>query len=198
MTPTVVLLGGNSGSGKSMAGEALARAMGFQLASVDDFRLLLQRVATADHLVPVHRFFADIDHLGAEEMTSRYQAVAAVVSSALEIVVANHISTGAPIVLEGDTLLPAMVAKQQFVGAPAEGVRAAFLIENDGFELRRRIRARARGGTEPSNERSERDARFSLAYGAWLEKECHRLAVPVVRPEPFATVVERLRDAIGQ
>jgi 2-phosphoglycerate kinase len=198
MTPTVILLGGNSGSGKTRAGEALARALGFQFASADDFRPLLQRVSTADHLSVINRYFAGLDRMDSTAMTSGYQAVAAVVSSAIEIVVANHISSGAPILIEGDTILPSMAAKNDFLGSPGEAVRSAFLIEGDAYQLRHNLHARNDGPRRLEGDRFEIQARFSLAYGAWLEADCNRLGVPIVRPEPFASVVERLRQALTQ
>ena len=124
-------------------------------------------------------------------------AVAQVVSHALEIVVANHVATDTPTILEGDGLLPAFAARRVFanrhVGA---SVRAVFLIEEDETRLFRSAAERGRGFELLTPAHQRRQVRVSWLYGQWLQQEAIRYGLPVVTPHPWETLAERVVNVI--
>ncbi|HEV7213914.1 MAG TPA: hypothetical protein VGP33_02220, partial [Chloroflexota bacterium] len=133
----VLLLGGSSGSGKSTLAPRIARHFGASWLEADDFRLAIQRATTPASHPALHFFLkdqmemrADFWQLPPEAFRDGLIAVGEVVSDALEIVVANHVAQGRPIVLEGDGILPAMAARRTFSGIDVgNAVRTIFLVE---------------------------------------------------------------------
>src|SRR5690348_6357702 len=89
---TVLLIGGHSGTGKTVVARTLARQWSLALTEVDDFRLVLQRVTTPAQQPALHAMLADLGDPGtpAEALCRDLIAVAEVMSTALEIVIANH------------------------------------------------------------------------------------------------------------
>jgi hypothetical protein len=128
---TVLLLGGSSGVGKTRLARQLAWQLGMDWLSADDIRLALQRATRGAALPALHAFFDDLPTLSAEAMATRYLAVAEIVSHALEIVIAHHIATASPVVVEGDTILPALAVQQSFAElSVGSQVRGVFLVES--------------------------------------------------------------------
>ena len=191
---TVLLLGGASGVGKSSVSYRLARHFGVDCLEVDDFQAVLERMTTPAEQPELH-FFATrreewrrLDEEGRLAHALRYGAVMA---EALEVVVANHLEGGAPIVLEGDFILPSLAAQETFGGEPADGrVRAVFLYEEDEAQIARNYLARE--GREQAGR-----ARASWRYGEWLRGEAARLGLPAVAARPWETVLERCIAAVG-
>jgi hypothetical protein len=67
-----------------------------------------------------------------------------VLTPALEAMIASHLESGAPLVVEGDFLLPALAVQPAYQGMAAGGqVRAIFLYEDEEAQLRRNFATRA-------------------------------------------------------
>jgi 2-phosphoglycerate kinase len=111
----VLLIGGNSGSGKTTLARALGLRFGIPWAQVDDFRLALQRMTTPADQPDLHFFLATerVWQLSAEHLCSGLIGVAEVVSGAMGVVIAHHVLTPHPLILEGDGLTPAMAAARE-------------------------------------------------------------------------------------
>lgn len=171
---------------------------GIGLAEVDDFRLVLQRMTTPAHYPALHFFLsADILQWPVETLRDQLVAVNQIVSSALEIVIANHVATNTPCILEGDGILPAFAAQQSF--AQLEGgraVRAAFIIERDKDRLFHNMQMRGRSFDTFSSRAQHQWGELSWQYGQWLEDEAIRCGIPVVPAQPWNTLAERIRAAI--
>ncbi|MDP9316835.1 MAG: AAA family ATPase [Chloroflexota bacterium] len=196
---TVLLLGGSSGVGKTTIAAHLAPQLGMTWGSVDDVRLVLERMTTPDHQPALHFFFQHLTQLAPEDLAQRYQAVAAVVSYALEIIVANHVATAAPLLLEGDTITPSMAAQRQFADlAVDQQVRAVFLVESDEAIIRHNMLERGRGIEQASPQDIARMIRFSWLHGQWLQHEARRYGLPVIAARPRETVIDRILAAIAQ
>jgi 2-phosphoglycerate kinase len=193
----VLLIGGSSGVGKTTVATLVAARLGMTWASADDFRLVLQRSTTPAQQPVLHAFFRDLPYLAGEALAHRYIEVGRYVSYAIEIVIANHVATNAPIVLEGDTLMPE-VAAQRVVADLDVGdlVRAVFIVEADADQLRQNILARGRGVEQLSSVQLARFVQFSWCYGQWLQQEAMRYGLPVVPARPKETLVDRLLAAI--
>src|SRR2546423_141621 len=79
----------------------------------------------------------------------------------LEAVIANHLESKTPVVLEGDFIHPALAAQTTFAGMPNGGqVRALFLYEEDEGQLVENFLQR-----EPEQGPQATRARVSWLYG---------------------------------
>jgi 2-phosphoglycerate kinase len=184
----VLLLGGASGVGKTCVSYRLARHYGVGIVEVDDFQIVLERMTSPDRYPVLHFWRIHPDEaqaMGEEQLLAHTLAYAAVMAEALEPVIANHLETSTPLVLEGDFILPALAAQADYNGIPAEGqVRGLFLLEDDEEQLRRNYLLR-------EGEEQPRRARASWCYSNWLRQESERLGVPAITARPWDTVLER-------
>ncbi|WP_084962134.1 AAA family ATPase [Thermoactinospora rubra] len=189
MTP-IVLLGGASGTGKTRVSYPLARRLGVPLVEVDDIVEALQAMTTPEQAPLLHYWRVDprARTLGPEEIVRVQIAVAEALTPAIVAVVANHLDTGTPVVVEGDYLLPAVALRPEFGGR----VRAVVLHEPDEERLAANYRAR-----EPEAGDQAGRARVSRLYGDWLAGQARSLGVPVVAARPWHDVLDRVTAALG-
>jgi hypothetical protein len=111
---------------------------------------------------------------------------------ALAAVVANHLETQTPIVLEGDFILPALAAQTDFVGIPNNGaVRGVFLYEPEQEQLLANYLMR-----EPNSGPQHKRAEVSWLYGQWLKREAERCGVPALPARPWDSVFDRILAAV--
>jgi len=197
---TVLLIGGSSGTGKTTLARAIARAAGAAWIEADDFRLVLQRLTTPARQPELHAFLSgDVWSRPPEELRDRFIAVGEIVSNALEIVVANHVATDAPLVLEGDGIVPAMASLRTFAGLEVgDLVRAVVLIEPDEAVILRAMLDRGRGIGRLTEPEQRAQARGSWLYGQWLRTQAERHGLPVVEARPWATLADRVRDIVDE
>jgi 2-phosphoglycerate kinase len=123
----VLLLGGHSGTGKSTVAARLARRFGMAWLMADDLRLALQRsraVLPSPAATAALRFHATPGwwRHSPERLQEALIADGEALSPALEVVIENHVDQGLPVVLEGDAVLPALLARPP-VRARAHGGR---------------------------------------------------------------------------
>jgi 2-phosphoglycerate kinase len=196
----VFLLGGSSGTGKTSVASALAREYGVPHALADGYRLALARATTAATHPALHpaRATAPAD-LTAAALCAQWRRAAAAVSQALEVTVAFHAATDAAMLLEGDVLLPSLMATGAPAGVPVGArVRGAVLWEPAREQIEARMRARARGFVTLSAAQQRREVERSWLYGSWLRDEAAGRGVPVVEVGPtLADTVRRVRAAAG-
>ena len=130
---TVLLIGGHSGSGKTVVAERIGLKLGVPWIMADDLRLAFQRSRA---LLPTDGdalYFdksPDYWRRPAEEQRDSLIAVGEAMSLALEVVVENHVDQSAPCIVEGADLLPSLLSRPP-VRERREAVRAVFLVEPD-------------------------------------------------------------------
>ena len=184
----VLLIGGASGVGKTQVSYRLAQHFGVGITEIDDFQVILERMTTPEQQPVMHFFRTDPEGffaLNEEQKLAHAVSYAEAMAEPLEYVIANHLDGGAPIVLEGDFLLPSLAALPDYDGIPAAGrVRAVIVYEDDEAQIGRNYLARE---GEPQPER----ARASWRYSEWLRQESERLGVPTLAARPWDTVFER-------
>ena len=183
----ILLIGGASGVGKTHVSYPLARHFGVGITEIDDFQVVLERMTTPEQYPVVHQFRTDPDAFFALDDAGKLEtaiAYSVVMARALEAVIANHLDGGPPIALEGDFLLPSLIAQESFQGIPAAGRVRGFIITEDEEQIARNYLARE---GEPQPDR----ARWSWNHGEWLCREAERLGVPTLAARPWDTVVER-------
>jgi 2-phosphoglycerate kinase len=189
----VLLLGGPSGVGKTSVSYRLARHFGVGIAEVDDFQALLERMTTPEQQPAIHFWRTHPSPVSPVEILERLVEQSSALASGLEGVIANHLETSTPVVLEGDFIHPALAAQASFSGQANGGrVRAAFLHEPDEQQLLANYLSR-----EPESGPQVKRARVSWLHGAWLRREAERYGLPVVSSRPWETVLERLIAAVS-
>ncbi len=191
----VLLLGGPSGVGKTSVSYRLAHYFGVGITEVDDFQNLLEGMTTAEQQPAIHfwRMHPAPEELSAAEIIRHLLEQSEAIGRGLEAVIANHLETSTPLVLEGDFILPALVAQASFSGqANAGRVRGAFLHEPDEQQLVANYLSR-----EPESGPQIKRAHVSWRHGLWLRQEAERHGSPVVLARPWDTVLERLIAAVS-
>lgn len=193
----VLLIGGPSGTGKSMAAERLGLRFGVPWLQVDDLRLALQssRVTLPRDTEALY-FFEEtpgVLRLPPERLRDGLIAVGEVMSPAIEVVVENHVDQAAPVVIEGDGILPSLFIQPSVRERTADGrARAVFLVEPDEDAILANMLARGRGIPGRTEAELRTQARAYWLYGRWLAGEARRHGLPALEPRPWATLVERI------
>jgi 2-phosphoglycerate kinase len=193
----VLLIGGSSGVGKTTVAEQIGLHIGISWFQVDDLRLAFQRShVTFPEGTPALYFFTGTPNIWSrspELLRDGLIAVGQVLSPALEVIIENHVDTFAPIVIEGDGILPSLFARPSVRTRAIDGsVRSVFLIEPDEEVLLANIMARDRGVTGYSEAEQSTQAQAAWLYGQWLAQEARRFCLPVVEARPRSTLVERI------
>jgi 2-phosphoglycerate kinase len=193
----VFLIGGASGVGKTLVAQQLGQRFGASWLAIDDLRLAFQysHVTLPERTNALYFFLEtpDIWTQPPESLRDGLIAVGEVMSPALEIVVANHVDTSAPVVIEGDGILPSLFAAPSVQDRARHGlVQAVFLIEPEEDVLLDNIIARGRGTTGRPEAELRTEAHAKWLYGQWLAREAHRYGLPVLHPRPWLTLLERI------
>ncbi|HEY6541642.1 MAG TPA: hypothetical protein VIZ18_11915 [Ktedonobacteraceae bacterium] len=197
---TVLLIGGSSGTGKTLLGKQLGQRLGMSWLEVDDLRLALQRsrVILPEHTEALY-FFEETPHvweMPAERLCDGLIAAGRVMAPALEVVIENHVDTAAPVIIEGDGILPSMFARPSVRDRAANGnVRAVFLIEPEEDAIFANMLARNRGIAARTEAALRTEARAKWLFGRWLADEASRFELPVVESRPWLTLIERVMVA---
>jgi 2-phosphoglycerate kinase len=144
---TVLLIGGPSGTGKTRLSYPLARHFAVPIVEVDDIVEALQAMTTAEQQPALHRWAIDREaaRLPPEGILKLHLEVAEALDPALVAIVANHLDTDTPVIVEGDYLVPGLAARESFRGIPANGrVASVFLCEPDEAQLVANFAGRSR------------------------------------------------------
>ncbi len=197
----MLLIGGSAGVGKTIAAMEVARRCGAVCSQADDFRLVLQHMTTPAREPALH-FFTSTEAVwqkSPEELCERLIEVGRLVSHGLEIIVAHHLSTNLPLVLEGDGIVPALAAQQRFAGLDVEDgqVHSVFIYEQDENVIGANMRGRGRGFQHNSEVEQQTQVRMSYLYGEWLRQEALSLSLPVIESRPWDTLARRIIEVTG-
>jgi 2-phosphoglycerate kinase len=190
----VLLIGGASGTGKTSISYRIAQHFGVGITEVDDFHELLLRMTTPEQQPALHFWntHPEAVHLPAEKIVEQGWDVRAALHPGLEAVIANHLESRVPIILEGDFIQPALAAQTTYGDEPNNGrVKGVFLIEPDEAQLTRNFLLR-----EPEEGDQSGRARVSWLQNQWYMREASRLGVPTVLARPWEDVFERVLKTI--
>jgi 2-phosphoglycerate kinase len=187
----VLLLGGPSGVGKTGVSYRLAHHFGIGITEVDDFQAILERMTTPAEQPVLHswRTHPEARNWPAEEIVKLTIAVGQVMAPALEAVIANHIESQTPVVLEGDFILPMLATSLE--SSIQSQVRMLFLYEESEKQFRHNFLQR-----EPERGLQEKRARVSWLYGQWLRREAGRVGALTVPARPWSDLFERILRAL--
>lgn len=196
----VLLIGGHSAAGKTTAAERIGLSLGVPWLMVDDVRLAFQR---ADVTLPggTEALYLDKQpHFWRRAPREHCEAlieVGSVMSAPLEAIVENHVDQQIPIVIEGDGILPSLLARPS-MRERAAWIRAAFIVEPEESALRTALVAR--GGTWVAGRTQaeiQAEANGKWMFGQWLAAEASRHNLAVVEPRPRDTLPERLIEVVS-
>ncbi len=137
--PTVLLIAGSSGTGKSTVAAEIGIHRGVPWLGVDDLRLAFQhsKVILPERTGDLY-YFVDIEerpHLwesDPELLCRQLIAVGEVMAPAIEIVIEHHIAQNEPIIIEGDGILPLLLQRPVLQALRVSGkLCSVILIEPD-------------------------------------------------------------------
>jgi 2-phosphoglycerate kinase len=189
----VLLIGGASGVGKTSVSYRLARHYDLGVTEVDDFQVVLEGMTTPEQYPELHFWrthYDDARRMTEDEHLDFFVRYSRVMEDALTLVVANHIESDTPIMLEGDFILPSLAVQSAYGGVPAGGqVRGLFVYEEDEEQIARNYLTRE-GEEQPGR------ARISWRVSEWLRQEAKWLGVPAIAARPWETVLERAIAAV--
>ncbi|MER8041746.1 hypothetical protein [Streptomyces sp. NPDC094032] len=183
----VLIVGGASGMGKTEVSRRLARLYGVPVVEIDDVVEALLAVTRPEHLPAVHywRTHPEAARREPEFVVERQIEIARALVPAVEAVVANHVDTDTPVIVEGDYLLPGLAAAR----GPVRGV-----VVHEDSEARVVANYLAR---EPEEGPQHHRARVSVLYGRWLAEQAREAGVPVVAPRPWHDLSQRVDELTG-
>jgi 2-phosphoglycerate kinase len=195
----ILLVGGSSGVGKTLIAREIGLRFGIPWLQVDDLRLAFQwsHVTLPEHSDALYLFQnADRWQLSPEEFCKGLIAVGEVMSIAIEIIIDNHVATDAPIVIEGDGILPSLFARPIVQKHVQSGyVRSVFLLEREELILYANMLARGRGVEALPEAELRTETHAKWLYGQWLAEQASRFGIPALEARPWATLLERILTA---
>jgi len=185
----VTLVCGASGVGKSRVARPLATRYGVPLAEADDIVTALQAITTPQQQPMVHFWAAhpEFRDWAPEQIAARHFEVASALRPAYAAVIADHVEFGAPVVFEGDYLLPELAAEA------GKAVRAVVLDEQDEDQITANYLHRE-PGAQPQRDR----ARVSALVSAELSRRAQSCGVEVVPARPWNDQLDRVDKALRE
>ncbi len=180
------MLGGPSGAGKTSASYPLAKHFGVGITEIDDLYIAVKHLTTPVQQPVLHAWDSDPNALSlpAERILDMHISASRVLSPVIAAVIENHVETRTPIVLEGDYLLPEVLAQTN------DRVAGVFLYEPEETQILRNLALR-----EPAGGYQAKRARVSWLFGQWLRDECGRLDLIALPPRPWDTLLHRIVEA---
>ncbi len=188
----ILLIGGASGVGKSSISYRVARHFEIGIIEVDDFQAVLGVMTTPEQQPALHFWSTHPDpgSLTAEQIAEQGVDIGRTMLPALEAVIANHLESQRPAVLEGDFILPELAVLDSYGGIPNEGrIRAVLIDEPDEAQIVANFLAR-----EPDAGPQMTRARVSWLHNRRLKAEAERLGVVSLPSRPWETLFERLLE----
>ena len=198
----VLLIGGVSGAGKTVAAAELARRLSIPWIGVDDLRLALQwtRVSLpAPGQTEALYFFLntpDVWSLPPERLRDGLIEVGEIMSPAIDVVVSNHLGNAGPVILEGDGILPSLAGRPEVkAGIDSGRVRFVFIHEPDAERLYANYLQRNRSPEGHFETELRAEARTKALFSDWIATEARKRKLPVIDSQPFETLIERIAAA---
>ena len=169
----VLVLFGASGTGKSVAAAEIGRRYGISWVQVDDLRLALQYSQASlpertDELYFLERTSGVWTRTPAE-LRQAFINVADLMAPALGIVIHSHVVTSAPMVIEGDGVLPGLTENSLLKPLVDTGVIRFCCVATPSIDdLLENMLARGRGVDVAEPDRPRAQAAANEAFGRWL------------------------------
>lgn len=187
----VLLIGGSSGTGKSLLARQLAKHFEIPFMEVDDIRIVLQNVMDPKTHPDLFVFFHYPDFLenhSAEVLAEKLLHVGTEVWIALDVLITKHLVCDEPVIFEGDGIIPELLATRD-----QDGIRSIFLWD-EMDSLQTRVEERDRPGTK--KETSAKYAEFSYQFGLRLKEMATENEFMVIPSSPIETLLKRVLEQL--
>jgi 2-phosphoglycerate kinase len=183
---TVALICGASGIGKTTVAVALAARYGVPLAEADDMVTAVKALTTAQQAPALHYWDTHPQARAwpTERIVDLHLQVAEAMRPAFRAVLADHVEFLAPVVFEGDYLLPELATG-------LEGVCAVVLDEPDEDQIVAAYLAR-----EPDTGPQRVRAQVSVLLGRRLVDRAMQANAAVVPARPWSDCLDRVDEAL--
>lgn len=203
----ILLIGGSSGTGKTVASRRLAQQYGISMLLVDDIRMAIQAVTTPVEQPALHTFMMegrDAAH-SPESIHAGLVAVAEAMEPALRMIMAHHlvIEGAGPIIIEGDGIMPRLASaaylrtQLEFRGIDLDNaVKGIILAEAEHEIICNNMLARGRGFQNKPAAEQYAFSEGSWQFGRFLVNQAQKYDVGVLPSRPFETLSERIQQAI--
>jgi hypothetical protein len=185
----VILIGGSSSVGKTVAASELARRHGFRHLQVDALR------AAEPH--PAVHFVGsspEVWRLGPEILRDWLIEMGAALRPHILRVVLEQLASDVPTVFEGEGIEPSLL--ESLTGLK---VRLVFLVEASETRLAETLANRPSDGGRRFRQLSVEDrqcvARMNRLYGEWIQAEARRRRLPCLPSQPWHDLADRVIDA---
>jgi 2-phosphoglycerate kinase len=170
----VLLLTGASGTGKSTVAQHLGRTAAADVIHVDDIRVVLESAA--------HGADADTFRRGRQtavdttvpvaSAVDAWTAVAALTSRALRQLLLMRVIYGHRLLVEGDTITPAMLSSPPLSQLAARGLLTCVVLETRSRQqLAAHLRQRDRGFSALTQAAQRREIERNWLYRRWLRTQ---------------------------
>ena len=193
----VLLIGGSSGVGKTVAAQQLAKHLSISLLLLDDIRIALQQATTIETNPELHVFlnYQPEQWRNSQTIHSDWITVGKAMMKPLNAIVDHHLKVPnvGPIIIEGDGILPS--AENQVLGQ--KEVCSIFIVEQREEQILNNLRSRGRGFNDGNEAEQKGFAHASWLYGQWLAQEAEKLGLPVINARPYQTVFNRLLSTVS-
>jgi len=204
----VLLLGGNSGAGKTFVAQKLVEEQrDVSIIMVDDIRIALHQATTPEQQPDLHVF---LDYQpeaweNPDQIFEDWLRVGQAMEKPLKAIIAHHIVVpeAGKVIIEGDSILPSLATQgafsdlTEFTGLSLmDEIKAVFLVEDDEAQILENLRRRGRGFNEGSKATQSAFAHASWLFGQWLCQEAQAHSLPVLASRPHETVVTRLVKSV--
>jgi 2-phosphoglycerate kinase len=180
---TVLLIGGPSGVGKSIAAYEIGRYYNVNVIEVDDICRSIKAMTTAEQLPWVHYWSSGLDWLdiGVEGNVNWLVNISKEIMPGLKSIINNHLETDVPIIIEGDFIHPDLITSFDFTR-----VKALYINEPNVNQILKNYLSRE--GGQLQSYRSD----ISEAYGKWLVENCENLGIGIIHSRPWETTLSRM------
>jgi 2-phosphoglycerate kinase len=176
----ILLIGGPSGVGKSELAAQLRRRHDVGTVELDDIVSAVRAMTDP----ATHPALHDAASAGAakspDAVVRGLLETARALQPAIAAVVATHLDFGPPVIVEGDYLLPSVMA----LFPDRQRVRAVFLWDEEAQIL-------ANFAHREADAQRER-ARISYLFGQELRALAERHGIPTVQAQPWASITARV------
>ncbi len=189
---SVLLIGGTSGAGKSHLAQQIAERYKISHMEADDIRIALRTVTDREKHPELFTFVDNQNYLEEfteEEFVEKLLKTGSVVWNAIDSLVTRHVTFDEKIVIDGDSIIPALLARRD-----QQGIRAIFLY--DDLEHIRERQLKRNRNKKRTQEKIDINAEFSYAYSETLRKQAEENGFRTFKASPVETLFERIAAAL--
>ena len=162
------------------------------LLEVDDIRIALRTVTENKHHPDLFTFVDNtkfFDEFTQEHYVTKLVDVGSTLWPALDIIISKHITCNEPVIIEGDGIIPDMLAKRD-----QDKIQSLFL--SDELEsLRSKMHLRNRHGSEV--QKIDRRSQFAHAYSEEIIAQAENHNFLTLSASPKDTLLERVLKNIN-